>query len=115
MSRPNICAARSIVGKRVVNEWGIDLGRIEDVAIDLREGRVRYVAMQYRCSLGTESKLFAVPWESLTLHEETGEFILDVLRDLLEEIPGFDRNHWPESADPTWDTQVYISAGSSSP
>ncbi len=113
MSYPKTMPARAMVGRRVVNEWGIDLGRIEDVAIDVEQGRVMYIALAFRSAGMTCSKLFAVPWDSLTFHPESGEFILDVPRDLLEEAAGFDDAHWPEIADVNWGMQVYTQASTS--
>jgi hypothetical protein len=28
-------------------------------------------------------------------------------REKLEQAPGFDKDNWPEAADPNWDTHVY--------
>ena len=109
MSNPKILPARSIIGRHVVNEWGIELGRIEDMAIDADSGRISYVVLVYRGSLGGADKYFAIPWDSPTFHPGSQEFILDIPRDLLEDATGFDKQRWPEAADPSWATQVYSS------
>src|SRR5690606_30969906 len=108
MNRPKNLAAKSIIGRHIVNEWGIELGRIEDIVVDTERGRITYAVLSYRGSIGGGDKFFAVPWDSLTFHPESHEFILDIPRDLLEEAPGFDKSHWPETADPNWGTQVYV-------
>ena len=33
-------------------------------------------------------------------------FVLDVDKKLLERAPGFDPEHWPNMADPTWGAEV---------
>jgi len=47
-------------------------------------------------------KLFAVPWEALRLDTENKRFLLDVNQAQLDAATGFDKNHWPDRADPTW-------------
>jgi hypothetical protein len=47
-------------------------------------------------------KLFAVPWRSLALNTQRHEFILDISKDVLQNAPGFDKNNWPNMADPQW-------------
>lgn len=107
MQRPRNMPAKCIIGRHVVNDWGIELGRIEDLAVDTERGRIAYVVLSYRGTIGIEEKYFAVPWDSLTFHAESQEFILDIPRDDLEDAPGFAKNCWPEAADPNWAPQVY--------
>jgi len=56
---------------------------------------------------GIGSKLFILPWSSLTFDQRHNEFILDIQRDVLEKGPGFDRDNWPDMADPTYGTDVH--------
>ena len=53
------------------------------------------------------SKLFAVPWSALTMDAAEKRFILDVPKERLENAPGFDKDHWPSMADPTWATELH--------
>jgi hypothetical protein len=34
-------------------------------------------------------------------------FTLNVDKDVLKDAPGFDKDHWPSMADPTWATGVH--------
>ncbi len=52
-------------------------------------------------------KLFAVPWNALALDTENKRFILDVEKDRLESAPGFDKDDWPDMADPTWQSSIH--------
>jgi hypothetical protein len=99
-----------ILGRHVVNEWGVELGTIEDLALDPEHGSIAYAVMCYRGAAAGDEKCFAVPWDSLTFHPESHEFLLDISRDQLEEVPGFSRGNWPEAADYTsWTAQVFSS------
>ena len=56
-------------------------------------------------------KLFAVPWSALTLDTENKRFVLDVEKERLEGAPGFDKDQWPDMADPTWAKSIHAYYG----
>ena len=45
--------------------------------------------------------------EALTLDTENKRFILDVEKDQLETAPGFDKDQWPNMADPAWAKAIH--------
>jgi uncharacterized protein YjbJ (UPF0337 family)/sporulation protein YlmC with PRC-barrel domain len=92
---------------RVINPAEEDLGKIEDIAIDLESGRIVYAVLSFGGFLGFGDKLFAIPWEALKLSSEEDEFILHVSKEALENAPGFDKDHWPEMADRQWGAGIY--------
>jgi hypothetical protein len=47
-------------------------------------------------------KLFAVPWDALSISFHDKKFILNVSKETLKSAPGFNRNKWPEVADFSW-------------
>jgi hypothetical protein len=49
--------------------------------------------------LGMGDRLFAVPWEALTL-------IMDVNKERLENAPGFDKSNWADMADRSWVREI---------
>jgi hypothetical protein len=57
--------------------------------------------------LGVGDKLFAVPWQALTLSEEEKVFYIDVEKELFETAPGFDKDDWPEHPTHDWLVSVY--------
>jgi hypothetical protein len=42
----------------------------------------------------------------LRLNEDEKRFILDADPKRLESLPGFDKNNWPDMADPAWTSRV---------
>ncbi len=102
-----VMSASSLIGDDVRNSDGEDLGHIEDIMLDLQTGRVAYAVLSFGGFLGMGDKLFAVPWHSLKLVEEEKAFVLEVDKDTLRNAPGFDKNNWPDMADPGWGTQIY--------
>ena len=92
-------SSKTLVGNSVRNRQDEDLGRVEDVMLDLGTGRVAYVVLSFGGFLGIGNKLFAVPWAAFTLDSEHHAFVLDVSRERLSEAPGFDKDHWPDVVD----------------
>ena len=62
---PEIMAADTLEGDRVVNIDGEQLGKIRDIMIDVPNGRIAYAVMSSGGIMGLGDKLFAVPWPSL--------------------------------------------------
>src|ERR1043165_5985874 len=92
---PQVLSATTIVGDKVLNTAGEQLGNIKDLMIDLDEGQIAYAVLSFGGFLGMGDKLFAIPWEALTLDTEDHAFILDVDKEVLKNAPGFDKDHWP--------------------
>ncbi len=107
-----VMSAGTLTGDRVRNAAGEDLGKIEEIMLDLLSGRIAYAVLSFGGFLGIGDKLFAVPWDQLQVDEENHEFVLNVDKERLENAPGFDKDNWPDMADPDWGTQVYSHYGS---
>jgi hypothetical protein len=103
---PRVLSASTICSDAVVNGAGENLGEIEELMIDLESGRVAYAVLSFGGFLGVGNKLFAVPFEALELDAANHCFILDVSREKLERAPGFDKDGWPDFADPSFTQQV---------
>jgi sporulation protein YlmC with PRC-barrel domain len=97
-----VLSATTIIGDRVRNEKGEDLGKIEELMIDMQSGCISYAVVSFGSVLGLGGKFFAVPFEALQLRADEHKFVLNVDREKLENAPGFDKDNWPESADDTW-------------
>ncbi len=90
-------AATSIIGDKVYNLKDEHMGAIEDIMIDITEGRIEYVVIKFGGFLTVNEKYFAIPFKLLKVHTEKKAFILDQSREMLEKAPGFDMSHWPET------------------
>ena len=94
---PQVLSATSLVGNKVINRSGQELGSIKELMIDLDEGRVAYAVLSFGGVMGIGDKLFAIPWEAMDLDTEQHAFILNVDKAALEEAPGFDKDNWPDN------------------
>ena len=104
---PDIVKGSKVIGKTVQDMAGKELGKIEDLAIDEVVGEVRYAVLSFGGILGVGEKYFAIPWEALTLSDDHKHFVLDVQEKTLEEAPGFNKDSWPDFADPAYYVTVY--------
>lgn len=104
---PEVLSAGTLIGDNVRNYEGEDLGKLEEIMIDLDEGRVAYAVLSFGGFLGMGNKLFAIPWEALTVDTENEEIVLNVQKEVLENAPGFDKDNWPKTTDRQWLVEVY--------
>ena len=104
---PEFLSAGTIKTDRLVNTAGEDLGRIEELMIDLDNGRVAYAVMSFSGFLGMSDKLFAIPWQALKLRPHEHAFTLDIPRNVLEKAEGFDKDRWPLTREELTRTYTY--------
>ena len=103
---PHVLSADSLGGNKVVNRDGEDLGKIEELMINVGDGRVQYAVLSFGGFLGMGDKMFAIPWESLALDSENKRFYLNIDKDRLKDAPGFDKSHWPNMADARFQSSI---------
>ncbi len=108
--------ASDLTGIEVRNEQNEDLGEIDDLVIDLETGQVRYAALSVGGVLGIGDDLYAIPWNAFRLRAVDGDhhLVLNVTSQKFENAPGFDKDNWPNMADPQWqmtNDRFYIERG----
>lgn len=103
----HVMSASSLIGDRVINPAGENLGKIEEFMIDLRTGCIAYAVLSFGGVLGIGDKLFAIPMKALSLDEDQKCFILNVDKEKLKNAQGFDKSNWPDFADQRWGTAIH--------
>jgi sporulation protein YlmC with PRC-barrel domain len=106
-----VLAASTLEGDKVKNSAGEDLGKVDELMIDIPSGRVAYAVLSFGGVLGMGNKLFAVPWNALKVDEDEKCFILDVNKQTLESAPGFNKDRWPDMADTAWASSIFTHYG----
>jgi sporulation protein YlmC with PRC-barrel domain len=104
---PEVMAADSLEGNQVVTSDGEDVGKISDIMLDVRGGRIAYAVLSEGGFLGMGATLHAIPWSALTLDTDAKCFRVDIVAQQLKDDAGFDKDHWPSMADPAWGTQLH--------
>ena len=103
---PRLMGADTLIGDDVYNHKDEDLGDIKEIMLDVNSGRIAYAVLSFGGFLGIADKLFAVPWSALKLDTANKRFLLNVEKKSLESAPGFDKDDWPDMADPTWQNTI---------
>jgi sporulation protein YlmC with PRC-barrel domain len=109
---PRVASILALSKNGVTNENGEDLGRIEDIMVDLESGRISFAVINSATGLfGRESRLFAVPWEALKVSLHDKRFILNISKDAITNAPSFTKNAWPDMSNLSWLREVYAYYG----
>jgi sporulation protein YlmC with PRC-barrel domain len=104
--RINAFMVEKIIGSKVVNMKGENLGVIKDIVIDIDTGSILYAVLDFGGFLGIGSKLFPVPWKALAALPSEGIFFLNRSKEQLEKAPGYDKNSLPDMGDVHWGTRI---------
>lgn len=104
---PDIMAANTLEGNRVLSSDDRDLGKIKEIMLDVQRGRIAYAVLSSGGFLGIGDKLLALPWSALTLDTTQKCFLLNVTAEHVKNAPGFDKDAWPSMADIGWATQLH--------
>jgi len=113
-----IVLASKIIGESVVNRQYENLGKIHELVIDARDGRIAYAVLSFGGFMGMGDKLFAIPWSAfefakpedrlIEFAEPANKLMLNVDKEKLKAAPGFDQDaKWPDFADRTWGKSIY--------
>lgn len=92
---------------RLVNDAGEELGDVEELIINLVDGRVVYVVSNIGGVMGVGETTLAIPWGTLTYHKELETFTLPVGDATLDEAPAIELDdlkvqRFPEG----WDDEI---------
>jgi sporulation protein YlmC with PRC-barrel domain len=103
-SMQRMSRASKIIDATVENYHEYQLGNIKDLVLNPASGHIVYAVISFGGVFGLGDKLFAVPWKALNWSCDKDCYILDVDKTLLENAPGFDKEHWPDSSS-EWELQ----------
>jgi sporulation protein YlmC with PRC-barrel domain len=103
---PRVRGSTEVVGKKVRNFRGDDLGKVDEVMLDLVDGRIAYAVLSYGGALGLGTTYYAIPWENFIKDPEEDYWILDMSKEELNNSPGVSsRKELPMTEDVVWDLE----------
>jgi sporulation protein YlmC with PRC-barrel domain len=88
----------TIIGRSVQTLGGENIGKINDLVVDSSNGQVIYAVLSYGGMMGMEDKLFAFPLDSFRYQAGSDKLVLEVTKNQLKGMPGFDKENWPKQA-----------------
>lgn len=95
---PEMITATTVIGERVIGSNGKELGKIQEIAMDLTTGTISYFILSVGGIFGFANKLYAIPLDALTLDPEATIFYLDINKKALKQLPEIDKHNWPKKA-----------------
>jgi sporulation protein YlmC with PRC-barrel domain len=96
-----------LIGLTIKNEQGEELGELEDIVLDVREGKVAYAVLSMRSGfLGLNKELAAIPWSSFEILPQLGTARLDADKETLKAI-AFDEDEFPDLADREYSSRIH--------
>src|ERR1035437_5707837 len=96
-----VLSASSLKGDNVVNHQGEDLGKIEEIMIDLDRGRIAFAVLSFGGFLGMGDKLFAIPWQAFSVDTVQKRLVLNTKKELLKR-----RRDLTRATGQTWQTPL---------
>jgi sporulation protein YlmC with PRC-barrel domain len=103
--------SRALFDYRVKSPQGEDLGKIEEVMIDMEAGRVAYAVLSFGGFLGLGNKWVPVPWDAVVLRPDEKVLLLNIDKDKLQKAPNFDGTTLPELANRQWGAVIHTYYG----
>lgn len=108
--------ASELIGKEVHNAQGENLGEIEDIVIDAKNGHAHYAVLQFGGVGNLGDKLFAYPLSAFQKSgDDKDELVLNVDDEQLKQAQGFDDENWPNWSDPKYQQHVTGNFGDAKP
>jgi sporulation protein YlmC with PRC-barrel domain len=92
---PRMITATTVIGEIVIGSDGKQLGKIEEVVLDLTSGTVSYLVLSTGGFLGFRDKFYALPLDSLAISSEEKLCFIDIDQKRLKTIPEIDKRNWP--------------------
>jgi sporulation protein YlmC with PRC-barrel domain len=108
-SMPNQSLARAsqLIGKNVDDRNGRDAGEIEDLVVNLGNGKVHYAVLDFDKAWSADDKLLPLTLKSFQFPaDRSKDLVLNVDRGQLDMSRGFAENAWPDIADPTYQRDI---------
>jgi sporulation protein YlmC with PRC-barrel domain len=96
-----------LLGLKVEARDGTDLGKLDDLVVDLHHGQARYAVISFDPGVLHEEKDVVVPTQRFTRARayqpgEPDRLVLDVGKADLRAMSGFDPDEWPDFNDPAY-------------
>jgi sporulation protein YlmC with PRC-barrel domain len=94
--------ASTVRGTSVFNAAGEELGHIDDIVLNKRDGKATVAIMSFGGFLGLGEQYHPLPWASLNYDPGRGGYVVDVTREQLEGAPAYGRDDEPD-----WNDRAY--------
>jgi hypothetical protein len=105
-AQSGIVDSSKIVGCKVENAQGENLGKIESLMLDLQGGRIAYAVLSFGGFLGMGQSYHPLPWKALTYDTGKGGYVVDLDKDRLQNAPSYAASETPDWSDPSYGRRI---------
>ena len=89
--------ASKVLGKDVNDRQGKDAGEIEDLVVNLGNGKVHYAVLDFDKAWSPDDKLVALPLKAFTIPSDPDkDLVLNASRDTIKAAKAFDEKQWAD-------------------
>jgi sporulation protein YlmC with PRC-barrel domain len=88
--------ASKIIGMQVKNTQNEDLGKVKELVIDEKTGKVAYAVLSAGGGVLGGGKMVAVPFEALSLQPGAKNLVMNIKKDEFKNAKGFAEKNWPD-------------------
>jgi sporulation protein YlmC with PRC-barrel domain len=99
--------ASDLIGMEVKNNQDENLGKVQDVAVDVKAGRIVYVIVATGGVAGMDRTLHAVPPGAMRLDVPNHALQFDAGKEKLDAAPAFEMSKWDDCSDSNRVAKVY--------
>jgi sporulation protein YlmC with PRC-barrel domain len=103
----NVFKADDLIGMKVKNSGDTDLGKVDNLAVDLPNGHVVYVILAPDSSLKLGDQYFALPPSALMAAADRKLLTTELTIQKIAGAPRFAKDNWASLSDRTWASHVY--------
>jgi sporulation protein YlmC with PRC-barrel domain len=103
--------SKTLFDYRVKSQQGEDLGKIEEVMIDMEMGRMAYAVLSFGGFLGLGNKWVPVPWDAVALQPDEKVLLLKLEKEKLQKAPNFEPATLPDLANRQWGAVIHTYYG----
>ena len=103
----NVHKATDLIGMNVKNVSDQSMGKVDNVMLNLPQGRIAYIILDPDRSLALGSDLYALPPNAFSMNADGKSLTSDISKDKLAAAPHFAKNNWAQLSDTSFASQVY--------
>lgn len=99
---PQLMQASKLLDAKVEDREKRNAGEIEDLVVNLQDGTVPYVVLDFDKAWSADDKLVPLPLSSFQFSTDDEKIMLKESREGIDMSRGFDEKHWPDINDPAY-------------
>ena len=111
MPNQKLRRASDLIGKNVNDRAGKDMGEIDDIVVNMSNGKIHHAVLEFDQSWNLNDKLISLPMRAFTYGADQDDLVMNVDKATIDTKRAYDKSTWPDLNDPSYVTDVDRSMG----